>query len=385
MSHTSTSVPQFTSAFTLKRHFRRLKDPRRRHGQRHRLLDIVVIAICAVLCGAKDWQQMATWASHRKSWLLRFLALPEGIPSHDTLERVFDRLDPVQFQRCFLDWIMAACGALQIPHVAIDGKTLRHSGSKTLRPLHVVSAWATANQLLLGEVAVDEKSNEITAIPRLLQLLDLNGALVTIDAMGCQKEIATRIVERGGDYVLSVKENQPKLYEEITRLEEAALQNDYAGASSFSTTERRHGRDEMRSCWVLSDLEELKERAKWPELKSVIVVVRDRTEGQKNTCEKHYYISSRKLSARRFLASIRGHWGIENSLHWQLDVNFGEDANRVQRRHGAENLGVLRRMALSMLKRHPSKRSIACKQMAAASDTAFLEEILTLAVNSEKV
>jgi predicted transposase YbfD/YdcC len=385
MARTSASLVQVRSPFALKRHFRRLKDPRRRHGQRHRLLDIVVIGICAVLCGAKSWQQMATWATHRQNWLRRFLSLPEGIPSHDTLERVFERLDPLDFQRCFLAWIAAACGALQVPHVAIDGKTLRHSGAEDVAPLHVVSAWATANQLILGEVAVAEKSNEITAIPRLLEALDLNGALVTIDAMGCQKEIAAKILERGGDYVLAVKENQPTLYEDIVRLDEAARERDYAGASSASTTEVRRGREEQRSCWVLTDLEELRDRAKWPELKSVIVLVRDRTAAGKNTCEKHYYISSRQVSARRFLQVIRSHWGIENGLHWQLHVNFGEDASRARSRHGAENFGVLRRIALSLLKQHPSPMSIPCKQLAAAADTDFLEEILSLPVTSGKL
>jgi predicted transposase YbfD/YdcC len=384
MSIPATRVPATPKPFALKRHFRRLKDPRRRHGQRHRLLDIVVIALCAVLSGAKDWQQIATWAQHRHAWLRRFLELPNGIPSHDTFERVFDRLDPIAFQRCFLAWIVAACGALEVPHGAIDGKTLRHSGSATLGPLHVVSAWAAANQVILGEVAVAEKSNEITAIPQLLKLRDLHGALVTIDAMGCQKEIAAQIVAQGGDYLLQVKENQPTLHEEIRRLDEAAMETAYAGVPTACTTEVHHGREELRACWVLTDLAALQERAKWPELKSVLVVVRERSVGERNSCEKHYYISSRRMSARRFLAAARDHWQVENGLHWHLDINFGEDANRVQRRHGAENLAALRRMALSLLKRHPAEKSIACKQVAAAADTAFLEEILALAGNSEK-
>ena len=385
MSTPSTSVSGTTRPFALKRYFRRLRDPRRRHGRRHHLLDIVVISLCAVLSGAKDWQQIATWGQHRLAWLRRFLDLPNGIPSHDTFERLFDRLDPLAFQRGFLDWITAACGALQVGHVAIDGKTLRHSGSATLGPLHVVSAWATANQLLLGEVAVAEKSNEITAIPQLLRMLDLRGALVTIDAMGCQKEIASQIVEQGGDYLLMVKENQPTLYEELRRLDEAALAQEYAGVRSCSTTEVHHGREEFRACWVLTDLESVRERVKWSGLQSVVIVVRDRTHGARNSCEKHYYISSRRLSARRALEAARGHWQVENGLHWHLDVHFGEDANRVKRRHGAENLGVLRRIALGLLKQHPAKKSIPCKQLAAATNTAFLEEILAVAANSEKL
>lgn len=206
-SQLSKSPAKSAKSLAIKHYFRTLRDPRRRHRRLHRLLDIVVIAICAVLCGADNWQEVATFGQCRQAWLKRFLALPHGIPSHDTFERVFDRLDPQAFQACFRSWITALCLHLQLPHIAIDGKTLRHSGTDALGPLHVVSAWATAQHLVLGQEVVAEKSNEITAIPRLLELLDLEGALVTIDAIGCQKDIAEKIVAQGGDYVLAVKEN----------------------------------------------------------------------------------------------------------------------------------------------------------------------------------
>jgi predicted transposase YbfD/YdcC len=285
---------------------------------------------------------------------------------------------PEQFQTCFAGWVQEMAGRLGLKQIAIDGKTLRgsHDRANGKAALHLVSAWAVENHLTLGQEAVDSKSNEITAIPKLLELLDLEGALVTIDAMGCHKEIAEQVVEQGGDYVLTVKENQPKLYEEIGRLEQAALEHDYTGASSHCVQEQGHGRQELRACWVLTDLEELAERAKWPGLQSVIVVVRDRTVGEQNSCEKHYYSSSRKLSAKRFLEVIRGHWGIENSLHWVLDVAFDEDQSRVRKDHGPENFALVRRLALSMLKAEGSKGSIRGKRLIAGWNNDFMEKLL---------
>jgi predicted transposase YbfD/YdcC len=363
---------------SLVRHFQALEDPRLERSRLHNLLDIVAITICAVICGANSWVDVEKYGEAKQDWLRRFLKLPNGIPSHDTFGRVFAALVPEQFQACFAGWVQEMAGQLGLNHVAIDGKTLRgsHDRAKGQAALHLVSAWAVESHLTLGQEAVDSKSNEITAIPKLLKLLDLEGALVTIDAMGCQKEIAEQVVEQGGDYVLTVKENQPKLYEEIGRLEQAALERDYAGASSHCVEEQSHGRQELRACWVLTDLEELTERAKWPGLQSVIVVVRDRTAGEQNSCEKHYYISSRKLSARRFLEVIRGHWGIENSLHWVLDVVFDEDHNRVRKDHGPENFALARRLALSMLQAEGSKGSIRGKRLIAGWNNDFMEELL---------
>ena len=370
----------------IRRHFRPLRDPRRAHRRRHLLLDIVVTAICAVLCGANTWPEVATWARRRQGWLRRFLALPNGVPSHDTFERVFDRIDPQAFQACFRSWIAAACAALRLDHVAIDGKTLRRSGTDALGPLHVVCAWATANRLALGEVAVAEKSNEITAIPRLLDLLDVSGALVTVDALGCQKEVARKVRERGGDYVPTVKDNQPHLREDIEACFHEALAKEAGDErlSEWRSLERGHGRTELRSYAVLRDPAGLRGQEGWPDLCVVGRCTSLRTVRGETSVEVRYFIGSRRADAAAYGPVLRGHWGIENGLHWQMDINFGEDASRIQRRRGAENFAVLRRIALSLLKQHPAKMSIACKRLAAAADTDFLEEILRLGGNSEK-
>ena len=377
--------PTRTRPLAIQHCFRTLRDPRRSHRRRHLLLDIVVIALCAVICQCTDWQQIATWAQRHRGWLEGFLYLPNGIPSHDTFERVFDRLDPQAFQACFRQWILGICDILHIPHVAIDGKTLRHSGSEKLGPLHVVSAWATVNHLVLAEVAVAEKSNEITAIPQLLELLAIEGALVTIDAMGCQKEIARTIRERQADYVLTVKENQPHLLEDIQDKILEAYEDPQLSQKldEWEMEERGHGRIERRSYTVLTDPEGLRNQEAWPDLCVIGMCTSERTVGGKMSVEVSYFIGSRRASARVYGKALRGHWGVENNLHWHLDVHFGEDANRVQKRIGAENLAVVRRMALALLKRHPAKLSIACKQTAAAADMEFLKEILAPQPNLE--
>jgi predicted transposase YbfD/YdcC len=384
-------TPQFPGPargkVAIKHYFRRLRDPRRCHLRRHRLIDIVVIAICGVLSRANDWQEIATFGQHRKAWLQRFLALDNGIPSHDTFERVFDRLDPQEFQACFEEWIKALCGHLKVPQVAIDGKTLRRSGSAELGPLHVVSAWATANHLALGEVAVDEKSNEITAIPRLLKLLELEGALVTIDAMGCQKAIAAAIVAKKADYLLTVKDNQPHLMEDIQNCLGRAFDGELPEVKqdSYTTTDRGHGRQETRSTTILLDPPGLRDQALWPGLCVIGMCRSERTvKGQKSE-EVRYFIGSKRASAKYYGQGLRNHWGVENGLHWHMDLTFGEDDSRIQKRRGAENFAVLRRIALNLLKRHPAKLSIDCKRLAAALDTDFLEEILQGGDNSGKL
>jgi len=344
----------------------------------HLLQDILIIALCAVVAGAQDWQDIETFGRKRRDWLAGFLKLPHGIPSHDTLERVFDRLDPQAFQACFQDWVRAVQEALGIQHVAIDGKTLRGSGTAQLGPLHLVSAWATAQRLSLGQVAVDAKSNEITAIPALLELLDLGGALVTIDAMGCQKAIAQKIVDRDGDYILTVKDNQEHLLEDIERSVAQAFDTDFAGLEydAYETRERGHGREEYRSYTVIHSTAGLRHAADWAELTTIGMCYSERTVGGVTSEETRYFIGSRKTSAKTYGKALRNHWGIENSLHWQLDVTFAEDDNRVGKRNAAENLALLRRLTLSLLQAHPSKLSIAKKRYAAALDTDFLEEIL---------
>jgi predicted transposase YbfD/YdcC len=378
MAPVSQVSPNGHADLSIPKCFAKLKDPRRSHRRLHRLQDILVIALCAVIAGAQDWQEIETFGRKRKDWLRRFLALPNGPPSHDTFERVFDRLQPQAFQACFREWVRAVSDALRIKHVAIDGKTLRGSGSAELGPLHLVSAWATAQRLSLGQVAVDAKSNEITAIPALLDLLDLSGALVSIDAMGCQTAIAAKIVAGGGDYILTVKDNQPGLLADIRSCFERALDADFAGwdHDTYETTQRAHGRDEYRRYTVLRHPAGIRQQADWAGLTTIGMCYSERTVAGKATEEVRYFIGSKKASARNYGLGLRNHWGIENSLHWQLDVNFHEDRNRVTRRHAAENLALVRRLTLSLLQAHPAKLSIAKKRFAAALDPDFLDEIL---------
>lgn len=359
-----------------------LRDPRVRGRCKHRLLDIVIIAVCACICGCNDWQQVEVFARKRKDWLQSLLPLRDGVPSHDTFERVFDALDPVAFQQCFRDWIKALADGLGIKHIAIDGKTLRHSGSSSsgVRCLHLVSAWATEAHLSLGQVAVEAKSNEITAIPKLLELLDLHGAFVTIDAMGCQKEIARTIVDGGGNYTLTVKDNQSNLLEDIQNALAAALDVGPGDSTTkldmYETVEAGHGRQERRLYTVLQNPTGIRHLKEWAGLCVIGMCSSERTMNGKTTDEVRYFIGSAPESAQHYGKVLRNHWGIENTLHWQLDVEFREDDNRVQKRHGAENLALLRRMTLSLLKQHPGKGSIACKRLEAALDPSTLEEIL---------
>jgi predicted transposase YbfD/YdcC len=363
---------------SIPRYFRKLQDPRRAHRRLHLLQDILVIALCAVIAGAQDWQEIETFGRKRRDWLKRFLRLPNGVPAHDTFERVFDRLSPQAFHACFRAWVQAVQEALSIQHVAIDGKTLRGSGSAKLGPLHVVSAWATAQRLSLGQVAVDEKSNEITAIPALLEMLDLQGALVTIDAMGCQKAIAQKVVAQGGDYILTVKENQEHLLADIQQALIDAWEEDFAGLEhdTWETRERGHGREEYRCYTVLHSTAGLRNAQAWAKLTTIGMCYSERTVQGVRSEEVRYFIGSKKANAKVYGKALRNHWGIENALHWQLDVTFDEDRNRVSKRNAAENLALLRRLVLSLLQAHPAKLSIAKKRFAAALDPAFLEEIL---------
>jgi predicted transposase YbfD/YdcC len=375
------------TSLAIKHHFRKLKDPRIDRHKRHLLPNIIVIALCAVLCGAKDWQQVETFGKERFDWLCRLLTNLTEIPSHDTFERVFDRIDPRAFHECFQSWVAAIAEKLTIKHIAIDGKTLRGSGSSKLGPLHLVSAWATEQHLSLGQVATAEKSNEITAIPELLELLELHGAIVTIDAMGCQKAIASKIIERGGHFALTVKENQPKLLEDIKNAVLHALESDFQGIQhdAYTTEERGHGRTEKRHYTILVD-PEIPQKEEWESLRVIGMCACERQIGtEKATTHIGYFIGSKVMSAKRYGKVLRNHWGIENNLHWQLDVSFAEDDNRVTKRNGAENLALLRKLALMMLKRHPSKQSLVGKQWNAALNPQFLEEVLLANANADKI
>ncbi len=376
-----------TRVGSIKKHFRSLPDPRVVGRTKHLLIDVVVIAVCAVIADCDDWSDIVQFAQKREAWFRRFLKLPAGIPAHDTFERLFAALDSRAFERCCLAWFREAADLLGIGHIAIDGKTMRGSSSAKLGALHVVSAWATQANLTLGQVAVDKKSNEITAIPTLLEQLDLQGALVTIDAMGCQKQIAKKIVDRGGDYLLAVKGNQEHLLEDIQTTVEKALNDELEKGvvAQYTTRENGHGRHEERSYVVVHNVEGIRDIDVWSKASTVGMCRCERTVAGKVSSEIHYFIGSRRMGARKHAQALRNHWKIENNLHWQLDVSFGEDDSRIQNRHGAENFGLLRKIALTLLKRNPAKKSIARKRKAAALDTGFLEEVLAGAHNIGEV
>jgi len=375
-----------SSVGSIKRHFRKLWDVRVRGRTRHLLVDIVVIAICGVIANCEGWRDIALFAQKRQSWLKRFLKLPNGIPAHDTFERVFNQLNPLAFQTCFVNWVKEISDLVGLRHIAIDGKTLRHSFNRDagLGMLHVVSAWATEQHVSLGQVTTDAKSNEITAIPKLLELLDLHGALVTIDAMGCQKTIAKKIVDGGGDYVLSVKENQGRLLEDIQSTLEKALDGVLPAEAvhEYSTAERGHGREEKRSYVVVDQVDGIRDRNQWKKLTTVGMCYTERTVDGRTSTEVRYFIGSKRMSARKYGKLLRGHWGIENNLHWQLDVSFGEDRSTIHKRNAAANFTAVRRMALSLAKRNPRYESISRNRKAAALDCDFLAELIT-GVNKE--
>jgi predicted transposase YbfD/YdcC len=320
----------------LQTHFRNLKDPRR--APRHLLVDVIGIAICAVISGANDWQQIATFARQRQKWLRRFFKLPEGIPCHDTFERVFDCINPRAFAAAFSRWMQALAEATGLHHIAIDGKTLRRSGSarRDLGPLHLVSAWASENHLALGQVAVDSKSNEITAIPELLELLELRGAVVTIDAMGCQKAIAQKIIDRGGDYALTVKDNQEHLLADIQQAFVDADGKDYEGMKhdTYETKDKGHGRTEYRWYTVLHCTDGLRQKGAWAGLTTIGMCYRQRIMGGKTSEEIRYFIGSKVASARCYANALRNHWSIENpqSEDPQSDGLFAPSASCYHRR-----------------------------------------------------
>jgi predicted transposase YbfD/YdcC len=369
---------------SLQHHFADLIDPRVERSRQHELLDIIGIALCAVISGADSWLAVEAYGRAKHDWLAKSFRLPNGIPSHDTFRRVFCLLDPEAFQRGFADWT-AALAAAQEPgtlrHVPIDGKTARRSGrrGRGLAALHLVSAWASANHLTLGQVAVDDKSNEITAIPRLLELLDLSGALVTIDAMGCQKEIAATIVAGGGDYILAVKDNQPHLHQDIDACFTAGLETDFAGTehSVARTEEVNRGREEMRECHVIVRPRGLRDAALWKGLTAICMLLSRRVVEGVESVECRFYIGSFVGTAEEYLSAIRGHWGIENSLHWVLDVVFREDDSRHYVGNSGENLALLRRWAISLLKQEEtSNASLKTKRLRCGWDNDFLTKVL---------
>lgn len=366
-------------------HFSILRDPRIDRTKRHKLLDIVAIAICAVVCGADSWVDVELFGKSKKDWLSKFLELPGGIPSHDTFSDLFNRLDAEQFQECFISWVQAVQEVTKGRVLAIDGKTLRRSHDKAQGkgPIHMVSAWSAANRLVLGQVKVDDKSNEITAIPELLRILDITGCIVTIDAMGCQREIARTIVQQGGDYILAVKDNQKTLHDDIRDLFDTPDSNSLAqGRHDYAeTVHKGHGRIETRQCWTISDpdsVEYLQSHASWDGLQSVAKVTAHRQIGAETSKETRYFITSLPGDAARLLQSIREHWGIENSVHWVLDIAFREDESRVRKGNGPQNFAVLRHIALNLLKQErTSKGGVKARRLRAGWDEHYLIKVLT--------
>ena len=361
--------------------FSDLADPRVARTRHHKLLDIVGLTVCAVIAGADDWVHVERFGKAKADCLKTFLDLPNGIPSHDTIGRVFASLDSEKFAQGFSGWVAGFSGKLGLKHVAIDGKCLRRSGdsAKGKKAIHAVSAWACDARLTLGLTVVDQKSNEITAIPKLLEMLELEVALVTIDAMGCQKEIAACIREAGADYLLQVKGNQPRLQEDIAAVFDTFVGSDMTTAchDQHETTEKGHGREEERSIWVFTQVDEIRDKDLWEDLKSLIVVWRSRKVGEKQSGELSYYISSRLAGAKEFAEATRGHWGIENGCHWVLDVAFREDLCRVREGNAATNFAIVRRMALAMLKKvKGAKGGVGTRRLTAAWDTTFLERVL---------
>ena len=365
-------------------HFQELDDPRVSPATRHHLLDIVAIALCAVICGADTWVEVEAFGRAKREWLATFLALPHGIPSHDTFGRVFAALDPAQFERGFRSWVAAVVELTAGAVVAVDGKTLRRSHDRAhgKEALVLVSAWAEANRLLLGQLAVADGSNEIPTIPALLQSLALQGCVVTVDAIGCQTAIAAQITAQEADYVLALKDNQETLHEAVAYLFAAGQADGFAGIRHDyqRRVDKNHGRLKKREVWTVDDpalLAYLNPDGIWPQLRSVAMVVAERRIGAAVSRETRYYLSSLPGDAATVGAAVRSHWGIENRLHWILDIAFREDESRVRQGHASQNLAVLRRLALQLLRQEPTaKIGLKAKRLKAGWDHAYLLTIL---------
>lgn len=375
------TVPQSLAAY-----LQHVPDPRVERTRRHKLVDILVIGLCSQLTGGETFEDMEIFGQAKQSWLETFLELPSGIPSHDTFNRVFSAIDPTAFLDCFVRWVQAVCPTLNGEVVAIDGKALRHALNEGAPIPYIVSAWASETGLVLGQVKVNDKSNEITAIPELLDALELKGSIVTIDAMGCQKDIAARIAAKKADYVLALKGNHATALEEIETFFTDAVPPCAISPRDnvrmecmdfFQTVEKNHGRIETRRYWQSTDVDWFEDKTLWKDLRSFGMVESIRRIKGKRSIERRYYLASLPLDANNFARCVRGHWGVENPLHWTLDVTFHEDHSRARTKYAAQNLATLRRIALNLVKHFPvKKRSLRARRIVAALDGHYLRQLL---------
>jgi len=366
---------------SLQHAFGALDDPRRDHTKRHELIDILLVGVCCLLCGGRSFVDMEDFGQSKFDWLHTFLALPNGIPSHDTFRRVFGLIDPQEFADCFGRWTQSLRQAVGAEVVALDGKTVRRSfdRAKGRGPIHLISAWAATNRLVLGQLKTDDKSNEITALPELLRTLELAGCIVTVDALNCQKDIAKEISEADADYVMTLKANHGTAYDEVKTFLQDALQRDFAGVTHdfVETLDKDHGRLERRRYWITEQIDWFADRPQWEKLRTVALVQAEREIGAQRSVERRVFLCSLPPDARLLERAVRGHWGIENQLHWVLDVQFDEDQCRVRVGHAAENLALLRRIALNLLRQEKSsKRGIKGRQLKASWDHAYLQSLL---------
>lgn len=367
-------------------HFANLNDPRIERSKEHLLKDIIAIAILAVISGADGWVGIEAYGNAKYEWLKNFLALPNGIPSHDTFSRVFTLIEPQQFQECFLSWVNSIVKELKLEVIAIDGKTMKQSYDRNdqQKALHIVSAWSSSHQLVLGQKKVHKKSNELTAIPELIEMLEIAGSIITIDAMGCQKDITSLIIKKKGDYILALKDNQKLLHKAVKEWFEDAKTTDYLGKNYnfYEQVEAGHHRVEKRQVWTVdvSELPQVHNQELWSGLKTVVMIVSERRLWNKTTTETRFYLSSLSSNAEIIAGAIRSHWGIENSLHWTLDVTFCEDKSRIRKQNSPENFALLRRLAINLLKQEKtSKESLKMKRYRAAMDNNYLVQILNSA------